>query len=48
MYEFDDETDDVSDTELDDLIEENDRRIEANWSYMALCDLMFNQPPEAY
>lgn len=48
MYEFDDETDDVADTELDDLIEENDMRIEANLSYMALSDLMFNQPPEAY
>ena len=48
MYEFDDETDDVADTELDDLIEENDRRIEAAQSYLALVDLLFNQPPEAY
>lgn len=48
MYEFDDETDDVADTELDYPIEENDRRIEAAQSYLALGDLMFNQPPEAY
>jgi hypothetical protein len=48
MYEFDDEMDDFVDDEIDALIEENDRRIEANRSYMALGDLMFSQPPEAY
>lgn len=48
MYEFDDEMDDFADDEIDALIEENDRRIEAAQSYLALGDLLFNQPPEAY